>query len=44
MKNSEIINQNFSGIKEGDLTHKRNFLNQRQSTRNVWYARRRFNV
>ncbi|WP_262489277.1 hypothetical protein [Gillisia sp. CAL575] len=44
MRTSENISQNFSGIKEGDLTHKRHFLNLRQSTRDNWYGRRRFGV
>ena len=33
---------NLSGIKEGDLTHKRSFLNLNHSTRGTWYNRRRF--
>lgn len=44
MRTLENISVNFSGIKEGDLTHKRHFLNLKQSTRNSWYARRRFGV
>ncbi|CAM4142508.1 hypothetical protein [Gillisia hiemivivida] len=44
MRTSENISQNFSGIKEGDLTHKRHFLNLGQSTRHTWYGRRRFGV
>jgi hypothetical protein len=44
MTNSKNISQNLSGIKEADLTHKRNFLNLSQSTRNSWYSRRRFGV
>tara|TARA_R100000935_G_C2815158_1_gene156945 strand:- start:732 stop:866 length:135 start_codon:yes stop_codon:yes gene_type:complete len=42
MRTSENISQNFSGIKEGDLTHKRHFLNLGRSTRQTWYGRRRF--
>jgi hypothetical protein len=44
MRTLENISENFSGIKEGDLTHKRSFLNLKQSTRDSWYARRRFGV
>lgn len=44
MRTSENISQNFSGIKEGDLTHKRHFLNQSLSTRDTWYGRRKFKV
>lgn len=44
MSTLENIGQSFSGIKEGDLTHKRHFLNLRQSTRDSWYNRRRFGI
>ncbi|WP_262486215.1 hypothetical protein [Gillisia marina] len=44
MKTLENISQNFIGIKEGDLTHRKPFMNLRKSTRDTWYGRRRFGV
>tara|TARA_R100000935_G_scaffold51714_1_gene78491 strand:+ start:263 stop:397 length:135 start_codon:yes stop_codon:yes gene_type:complete len=44
MRTLENISQNFNGIKEGDLTHKRAFLHLGQSARDSWYNRRRFGV
>lgn len=35
---------NCIGIKEGGLTHKRSFLNQRETARDIWFNRRRFDV
>lgn len=33
---------NCKGIKEGGLTHRRSFLNQRETTRDNWFNKRRF--
>ncbi|MDT0690102.1 hypothetical protein RM549_09925 [Salegentibacter sp. F188] len=36
--------ENIAGFREGDLTHRKSFLNiQQPSNRGSWYSRRRYN-
>ncbi len=36
------IIENYNILKEGRLTHRKHFLNQKISGRNSWYNRRRY--
>ncbi|WP_262911034.1 hypothetical protein [Gillisia lutea] len=44
MATLENIIQNYNVLKEGDLTHRRHFMNLKSSTRESWYNRRRYGV
>ncbi|WP_424494413.1 hypothetical protein [Salinimicrobium sp. GXAS 041] len=42
MTTLEHVIENYNVIKEGGITHRRHFMNQKSSQRNTWYNRKRY--
>ncbi len=44
MATLESIIETYNVVKEGNLTHRRHFLNLKSSARDNWYNRRRYGI